>query len=408
MHSETTAANVVRLDLGSKEFKQRAHAHCAEWALCPPFFLDAGGPLQVVCGRYDDVDRVFSDTKTFSSEVPRKKGYEQFDKFMGVEFITQMDGERHNRIRRLLMPAFSVRRIRSLNERIAQLIDGMLDKIEAKGGQFDGMRDYGEHLVVEALLTAMVQLTPEQKQVFIDFHDVLPLTSYTKPGQPFAPECVRAFERTASMVEAIIEERRVAPKEDFINDLIDARDNNDKLSHKELFDHIFAICGAALSATTRSAGGALYTLFTHPQELAEIKVNPDLVGPGLEECMRLASNGYFTFPRVATTDVELGGTHIAQGTIVRPSPLAANYDPTRFPNPSKFELHRRPQRIMSFGGTGPHTCIGNMLGRSAITIAITRLFARFPKVRLADLDFRPTYGGAVGELRLESLPLVWN
>jgi cytochrome P450 len=92
----------------------------------------------------------------------------------------------------------------------------------------------------------------------------------------------------------------------------------------------------------------------------------------------------------------------------RPSPLAANYDPTHFPEPLKFDLYRRPQRIMSFGGTGPHTCIGNMLGRSAISIAIDRLLNRFPKVRLADPEFKPVYGGAVGELQLKSLPLVWN
>jgi cytochrome P450 len=172
MHADTahTAVNTVKLDVGSNEFKQKAHAYCAQWALEPPFYLDSGEPLQVVCGRYDDVDRVFSDAKTFSSEVPRTKGYEQFDKFMGVEFITQMDGDRHNRIRRLLMPAFSVRHIRGLTERIAQLIEDMLDTIEANGGPFDGMQDYGAHLVVEALLTAMVQLTPQQKQIFIDCH----------------------------------------------------------------------------------------------------------------------------------------------------------------------------------------------------------------------------------------------
>ncbi len=59
---------------------------------------------------------------------------------------------------------------------------------------------------------------------------------------------------------------------------------------------------------------------------------------------------------------------------------------------------------MSFHA-GPHHCIGNILGRTTITIAITRLLARFPQARIADPDFMPVYGGAVGELRLESLPI---
>ncbi|MGA8816111.1 MAG: cytochrome P450, partial [Xanthobacteraceae bacterium] len=125
----------------------------------------------------------------------------------------------------------------------------------------------------------------------------------------------------------------------------------------------------------------------------------------IEECLRIASNGYFTFPRIATRDTEIGGTRIPKGMVVRPSPLAANYDPQVFPDPLRFDIHRQPKRIMAFG-TGPHHCIGNILGRTAITIAVRRLLARFPKARLTDPDFVPTYGGAVGELRLVSLPML--
>jgi cytochrome P450 len=65
---------------------------------------------------------------------------------------------------------------------------------------------------------------------------------------------------------------------------------------------------------------------------------------------------------------------------------------------------REPKRILSFGA-GPHHCIGNILGRTTIIIAIRRLLARFPKAHLIDPGFTPVYGGAVGELRLQSLPL---
>ena len=77
----------------------------------------------------------------------------------------------------------------------------------------------------------------------------------------------------------------------------------------------------------------------------------------------------------------------------------------RLAHPTRFDIHRKPKRILSFGA-GPHHCIGNILGRTTITIAIQRLLARFPKARLADPDFVPIYGGAVGELRLQSLPML--
>lgn len=90
--------------------------------------------------------------------------------------------------------------------------------------------------------------------------------------------------------------------------------------------------------------------------------------------------------------------------VVRPSPQAANYDPDVFDDPLRFDIHRHPKRILTFGA-GPHHCVGNHLGRTAIVIAIARLLARFPKARLADPDFVPTYGGAVGELRIRHLPM---
>jgi cytochrome P450 len=350
------------------------------------------------------VHEIFSDTGRFSSELPRGHGFEQFDKFMGVQFITQMDGERHARIRRLLMPAFSARSLSRLETRIVEIIDGMLDKIEAGGNEFDGMRDYGAQLVVGALLTAMANLSESQQEIFLAFHEVLPLTTYTKPGEPFAPECVQAFERAAQLVREIIAQRRAHPRPDFINDLITARDQGDKLTDRELFDQIFTICGAALSATSRAAGGALYTLYSHPDQLAELIPDPSLIPEAVEECLRIASNGYFTFPRMATRDTEVGGTKILQGMVVRPSPQAANYDPQVFSDPLRFDIHRHPKRIMAFGA-GPHHCIGNILGRTAITIAIRRMLARFPRARLADPNFVPSYGGAVGELRLQRLPM---
>ena len=396
---------IVDVDLGSSEFKQNARNILAEWARRAPFYVFSSGPPQVVCGRYADVQDVFSDTERFSSELPRGRGFEQYDKFMGVQFVTQMDGERHARIRRLLMPAFSSRSLSRLEVRITEIIEGMLDKIERGGNDFDGMQDYGAQLVVGALLTAMANLDERQKEIFLAFHEVLPLTTYTKPGEPFAPECVQAFDRAAQLVREIIADRRANPRADFINDLVTARDQGDKLTDRELFDQIFTICGAALSATSRAAGGALFTLYSHPDQLAELIREPSLIPAAVEECLRIASNGYFTFPRVATRDTAVGGTEIRKGMVVRPSPQAANYDPDMFPDPLRFDIHRHPKRIMAFGA-GPHHCIGNILGRTAITIAIRRMLTRFPDARLADPDFVPRYGGAVGELRLQHLPMT--
>jgi cytochrome P450 len=398
------ADNVIDIDLGSAEFKANAHRHMADWARRPPFYVLGQGQPQVVVGRYADVHKVFSDTQTFASEMPRGPGWEQFNKIMDAQFVTQMDDEQHARVRRLLMPAFSSRRIAQLEESITGIVDAMLDRIEANGPAFDGMQDYGAHLVVDALLTAMVAMDERRKAVFTAFHDLIPGTTYVKPGESWSPALRSAFDRTMEEIRVIIDERRANPRPDFISDLVNARDAGDKLNDRELFDQIFGICGASLSATSRAAGGALYLLYTHDEQRAELIRDPALIPEAIEECLRLGSNGYFTFPRIATRDTEVGGTHIPRGMVVRPSPLAPNYDPDAFPDPLRFDIHRKPKRILSFGA-GPHHCIGNILGRTTITTAIRRLLARFPKAHISDPDFRPLYGGAVGELRLQALPM---
>jgi cytochrome P450 len=404
MHAELDRSNAWEIDVGSVEFKANALQYLSQWARRPPMYVSNSTPTQVIVGRYADVHEVFTDTERFSSELPRGKGYEQFDKFIGGVFLTQMDGERHARLRRLLMGAFSRKRLAELEDRLSSIIETFLDDIEREGPQFDAVPQYAARLVVGALLTAMMNLDRDQQKVLLDFHETLTLVTRMKPGEQF-PDAVRvAYDRLCTVVHGLIADRRRHARSDFLGDLVAARDQGDRLSDTELFDMIFGISGA-LATTPRSSAGALYLLFSHREQLEQLVREPSLIPDALEECLRLAGNGYFTFPRVATCDTVLGGTEILKGMVVRPSPQAANFDPTVFPDPLRFDIRRRPSRLMTFGA-GPHHCIGSVLGRRTIQIAIERLLLRFPEARLANPDFVPSYGGQVGELRMKSLPMV--
>src|SRR5579872_6151942 len=396
-------SKIVDLDFATAEFRHQAHSLVAAWARRGPFYVLGKGPPQVIVGRYAEVHEVFSDTGRFASELPKGAGYEQYDKFMGLTFLTQTDGAQHARLRRLLIPAFSAHRMEQIESSITDIIEGMLDDIERTGPEFDGMKQYGAKLVIGALVSTMMGLNKEQ-QLLVDYQEVVPLATARKPGEAYPAEYESIARRVAELVEFTIAERRAGRRADFLNDLVQARDRGDKLNDEELFGMIYGLFGA-IAATSRSAGGTLYTLYSHTDQLSQLIRDPALIPDAVEECLRIASNGYFTFARIATRDTEIGGTPIYAGMIVRPSPLAANYDPLVYPDPLRFDIHRKPKRIMSFA-VGPHFCIGNILGRTTIRIAIERLLARFPKARLADPDFVPVYGGAVGELRLLNLPMV--
>src|SRR5262245_60108778 len=124
------SSKVVALDFRSAEFRQNAHRIVAGWAQLPPFYVLGDGPPQVIVGRHADVNEVFLDAERFASQLPKGPGYEQYDKFMGRPFMTQMHGEQHARLRRLLMPAFSSRRMAQIESSITGIIDAMLDDVE--------------------------------------------------------------------------------------------------------------------------------------------------------------------------------------------------------------------------------------------------------------------------------------
>jgi cytochrome P450 len=397
-------AKIVRIDLGSQETKQRIRSLSAQWARDDPKYVPRDGFVFVLTGRQADALEVYRDTERFSTTVPSRPGFEMFDKFMGIKVLAQMEGEPHDRVRRLMNNALAPRAISRLEDGMRAAISGLLDRMEANGPRFDGMKDYGNHLIVEGLLTVMLKLTEEQKRIFTEMHRVIPLITYTGSGHSYPDECVQAFANARLAIDQLIAERRASPGEDLISDLIAARDHNDRLSDEEMFDQIFTLTAGALGGTTNSVGGVLYAIYKHPEAVQALKQDRSLIPGAIAEGQRWHSGSYMTFPRFATRDTELGGTPIRKGMVVRVSSQAAHLDPTVYPDPERYDVRRNP-RTVAFG-SGPHACLGFFLARSLLTIAVEGLITRFPGARLEDPDMQLTYGGSVGELRVNHLPML--
>ncbi|SBV32547.1 putative Polyketide biosynthesis cytochrome P450 PksS [uncultured Sphingopyxis sp.] len=397
-------SKVVRIDLGSQETKQRMRELSADWAKREPIYIPRDGFVFVLCTRQADALEVYKDVERFPTAVPKKPGYEMFDKFMGIKILAQMDGEPHSRVRRLMNNALAPKAVTRLEDRMRAAIDRLLDRIEEKGGKFDAMADYGNHLIVEGLLTVMLKLNPEQKKIFTEMHRVIPLVTYTEAGHNYPDECVKAFADAREAIQKLIDERRADPGDDLISDLIAARDNDDKLSDEEMFDQIFTLTAGALGGTTNAIGGVFYSLYQHPDAIRVLQKEPELITGAVAEAQRWHSGSYMTFPRFAQRDTEVGGTKILKGMVVRISSQAAHYDPTVYDNPLEFDVRRNP-RIVAFG-SGPHACLGFFLARSLMRIAVEQLITRFPDARLENPDMPVTYSGSVGELRVKSLPML--
>ena len=190
--AELDQSHVIDIDLGDEQVRQDALKLMPQWAARPPFYCVRRGLPVVVCGRYNDAREVYLDGERFSVVAPKAPGYEIFDLFGGVEAVIQMEGERHGRVRRLMMPRFSPAAMNALKDDIQRIVNDKLDAIAAKAPAFDVMADLSADLITRVMLDATLKLTPAQQQAFSRVHDSFALAPW---ALPLARHCRRNMSR---------------------------------------------------------------------------------------------------------------------------------------------------------------------------------------------------------------------
>ena len=142
----------------------------------------------------------------------------------------------------------------------------------------------------------------------------------------------------------------------------------------------FLLAGHDTTATQIGAG--MLALLQNPRQLQQLIADEALIPGAVEEMLRYATIAHHNAPRVATQDVEIGGQTIRAGEGVIASLPAANRDPATFPDPDRFDIHRKAHHHVAFA-FGPHQCLGQALARLELQIAFRGLLKRLPGLRLA-------------------------
>lgn len=402
-------AKFVDIDLQTEVVRNRFPGILADWAQHPPFYIVQNGNPQVVVARHADMKEVLNGRGRFAATPPAaaNPALRKFvpNKFMRVTPPTQMEGPPHARIRRLINPAFSEGAVQEFLPVIEQRIRAMVDAVERAGPEFEAMRDFCSLLMPNVLLEAMFGFSPEERAIFVRMNHCLRLTKSIKPGDPYPDEYVESFDRAEETINAIIADRRAAPRDDLVSRLIATSDDGDVLSDTELFELIFVFGAGSIESTASSFCAALMMLGKHPDQFEEVKADHALIPAALEECLRIHGPGFLLFTRYAQIDTEVGGTYCPAGIPVYVSHQAAAFDPVQFPDPLRFDIHRAQGPAPVFGG-GAHFCVGNRLAKAVMQTALRELVTRFPRIRLADADFRPRYVGSLSETQIERLPML--
>jgi cytochrome P450 len=366
-----------------------------------------GKPI-VLITRYDDVLTVMRDAARFSTRRPprRDEGGHQGLNFYGAPNLLFSDPPVHTRLRRLVTRAFGPRRIRGLAPAIRSLVVNMIDAVAAKGS-FEVMTDLAWPLPM-AVIAEMLGVT---REFYDDFHrwGVLIITAdRLSSGGSYSKETREASVRLREYVSGEIEKRRNSQADDLISVLVRAQEEGDSLTAPEVLAFVLLLLLAGSETTTMLIGNTLQLMVEHPQPFETLRKNPGMWTRAIEEILRFEPPVH-TVNRYATGDTEVGGVEIPQGSLLYVLLAAANFDPTKFPDPERFDITRDPNDHVAFG-EGIHFCLGAGLSRLEGEILFPYLFERFPKLRpaIAGYDGR-VYSGDTSYFmprRIGSLPLL--
>jgi len=177
-----------------------------------------------------------------------------------------------------------------------------------------------------------------------------------------------------------VAERRAAPRDDLISELVTTELDGQRLDDEEIFAFVRLLLPAGIETTYRSLGNLLLALFTHPEQLEAVVEEPELRGAAIEEGLRWESP-FLMLARQTIRDASLGGVDIPAGREVSVFVGSANRDERRYPNPDRFDIHRAHVPHLTFG-SGPHMCLGMHLSRMETRVALDALLERFPDLRL--------------------------
>lgn len=336
----------------------------------------------VILSRHADLDRVYKDTRRFISDKraafgPRfGVGTPLFEHH--TTSLVFNDPPLHTRVRSIMAAALAPRAIERMEPGLVRAVDGLLETME---GSVDLIADYAGQIPVQIIgnlldipLSERAPLRDWSLAILGALEPVVDALALARGHQ--------AVQEFKAYLSDLVTRRRLRPGDpetDVLTRLING-DRRGQLSEVELLQNCIFILNAGHETTTNLIGNGLALLHDHPEARQGLQAAPELIGPAVEEVLRLASPNQFG-NREAATEVEIGGVTIAAGTNLHLCIGAANRDAEIFPDPARFDIMRKPNRHLAFAG-GPHVCVGLTLARMEGRIAIARFIRRFPSYRI--------------------------
>lgn len=307
-----------------------------------------------------------------------------------------MDGEKHMTMRKLVSTAFTPKQIKkldeSIRERAADIVDRLLDL-----GEGDFVQNVSKQMPMNTFYEIAGLPAQYRDQAA---HNADEMAGWNDPdvaaGREPAQVLADGTIGNLTIGYEFAELTRSCPRDDVWSNMIEAEMDGKRLTDEELATMFVLLSFAGNDTTRTSISLGTKAFLENPDQLAYLLEDFDgRIGNAVEEVLRWVSP-IMTFRRTATQDTELGGRQIRKGDWVVMFYASGNRDETVFADPWTFDISRKPQGHVAFGGGGPHFCIGSFLAKSMLRHMFDQIFHRVPDLSLTEPELLVgNFAGAV-------------
>jgi cytochrome P450 len=351
---------------------------------------------------YADIRAVLSNPR-FSCE-PTREGFPHIFEGrkvadMADRSFLRLDPPEHDRLRRMVMKEFTVKKVELLRPLIQAVVDRLIDRYS----KLPQGADFVEHFSAPLPTQIITQLLG----VPYEDHEIFHRATRIQFGTKSTPAEVRqSLEELFGYLDALVTRKEREPRDDIVSRLVQEQLVPGHVDRLTLINIIRLLLSAGHQTTQNMTALGIVTLLQHPDQLQLIKTRPEVIPAAVEELLRYSSILHIGARRVALEDIDVNGVTVKAGEGVICSIPAANRDEKLFPDPDRFDIERDAAGHVAFG-FGVHQCLGQVLARVELQVLYGTLFRRLPELRLAvpfsQLRFRHdmfVYG-------VYELPLAW-
>jgi cytochrome P450 len=324
--------------------------------------------------RFADVEHVDKTPDVFTGETEPSTLNRTFGRnLLGSE------GPYHDRIRSIIYPAFRAKAIGHYPDEVIAPLARELVEAFLERGRADLVSEFAAPLSVR-VLKRVLGLTVEDERLVRWFGE-LALGAANFSGDPQRQAIADATSREVEEhVAPILDRLQDEPDDTVLSNMLHSEVDGDRLTRQEILSNLKVMIVGGLQAASDLIALVLLTLLQHPDQLAEVMADPELIDPAIEEAARWHSP-VGTSTRQTTRETELSGVRLPKGALIAAVLASANRDPRNYTDPDRFDIHRKEGGHLAFA-TGPHLCIGARLGRYEARTGLRVLFERVSDLRL--------------------------